>query len=154
MAEIIDQDRIEKTIIIAAPVSKVWDALTDHEKFGAWFRVKLYGPFKVGEVTRGHITYPGYENLKWETLVVRIEPEEVFAFSWHPNAIDPDTDYSGEPQILVEFRLSPSDGGTRLFITESGFSKLPDARRLEALRSNSEGWDIQAQNIADYVTGE
>jgi len=132
----------------------VWDALTDHEKFGEWFRVKLYGPFKVGEVTHGHITYPGYENVKWETWVVRMEPETVFAFSWHPNAIDPDTDYSGEPQILVEFRLAPSDGGTRLFITESGFSKLPDARRLEALRSNSEGWDIQAQNIADYVTGE
>jgi uncharacterized protein YndB with AHSA1/START domain len=152
MAEVIDQDRIEKEVIIAAPVSKVWDALTDYKKFGAWFRVKLDGPFKEGEVTRGRITSPGYENLKWETLVIRMEPEKLFAFSWHPNAIDPDMDYSGEPQILVEFHLTPSDGGTRLLITESGFSKLPDARRLEALRSNSEGWDIQAQNIADYVT--
>ena len=36
-------DRIEKTIELNAPVSRVWRALTDHREFGAWFRVKLDG---------------------------------------------------------------------------------------------------------------
>ncbi len=152
MAKIIDQDRIEKEVIIAAPVSKVWNALVDYEKFGAWFRVKLDGPFKAGEVSRGHITYPGYEGLNWEVVVKEIVPEHLFSFTWHPNAVDPETDYSDEARVLVEFTLTPSDGGTRLLITESGFSQLPDARRLEALRSNTEGWDTQAQNISDYVS--
>jgi len=46
-------DRIEKSIAIAAPVERVWRALTDHEEFGAWFRVQLEGPFVPGEVSRG-----------------------------------------------------------------------------------------------------
>ena len=50
------QDRIEKDIELKAPVERVWRALTDHEEFGEWFRVKLEGPFVVGDVSRGQIT--------------------------------------------------------------------------------------------------
>src|SRR5690606_32531367 len=49
-------DRIEKDVFIAAPVERVWRALTDHEQFGAWFGVKLDGPFVVGESTYGAMT--------------------------------------------------------------------------------------------------
>ena len=52
-------DRIEKTIELKAPVSRVWRALTDHQEFGKWFRVRLEGPFVPGQVSRGQITYPG-----------------------------------------------------------------------------------------------
>ena len=75
---------IEKRIELKAPVSRVWRALTDHREFGEWFRVKLEGPFVPGEVSRGHITYPGYEHLKWEATVQRMEPERLFSFTWHP----------------------------------------------------------------------
>ena len=34
-------DRIEKTIELKSPVSRVWRALTDHREFGAWFRVTV-----------------------------------------------------------------------------------------------------------------
>lgn len=84
-----DQNRIEKQIDLKATVSRVWQALTDHNQFGEWFRVKLNGPFKVGEVSTGHITWPGYEHIKWEVVVQDIEPETYFAFTWHPYAIDP-----------------------------------------------------------------
>lgn len=33
-------DRIEKTIELKAPISRVWKALTDHNEFGTWFRVR------------------------------------------------------------------------------------------------------------------
>ncbi len=82
-------DRIEKRIELKAPVSRVWRALTDYREFGEWFRVKLDGPFLPGEVSRGHITYPGYEHLKWEAVVQKMEPERVFSFTWHPYAVDP-----------------------------------------------------------------
>ena len=49
-----DQDRIEKIVDLAAPVSRVWRALTDHEEFGQWFRVRLDGPFEVGATTTGN----------------------------------------------------------------------------------------------------
>ena len=143
--------RIEKEIVLKAPVRRVWRALTDHEEFGAWFRVKLDGPFVLGEVSSGHIAYPGYEHLKWEARVTRIEPESVFAFTWHPYAIDPKSDYSKESPTLVEFRLEKCGTGTLLRLTESGFEAVPAARRAEAFRMNERGWAEQMQNIAQHL---
>jgi uncharacterized protein YndB with AHSA1/START domain len=144
-------DRIEKTVELEAPVSRVWRALTDHVAFGTWFRVRLDGPFVPGEVSRGNIAHPGYEHLRWEAVVQKMEPERLFSFTWHPYAVDPDKDYSGEPSTLVEFTLEKTATGTRLRIVESGFDKLPPERRDEAFRMNDRGWGIQAQNIASHV---
>jgi uncharacterized protein YndB with AHSA1/START domain len=144
-------DRIEKRIQLNAPISRVWRALTDHREFGLWFRVKLDGPFAPGQVSRGWITYPGYEHLKWEAVVHKMEPERLFSFTWHPYAVDPKMDYSKEPPTLVEFRLEESKSGTLLVVTESGFDKIPAGRRPEALRMNDGGWTEQMKNIERHV---
>ncbi len=147
-----ENERIEKRIELNAPVSRVWRALTDYREFGEWFRVKLDGPFVPGEVSRGHITYPGYEHLKWEVVVQKIEPERLFSFTWHPYAIDPEVDYSSEPPTTVEFKLQGTATGTLLTVTESGFDKIPAHRRLEAFRRNDGGWTEQMKNIESHVT--
>jgi uncharacterized protein YndB with AHSA1/START domain len=148
-------DRIEKRIELRAPVSRVWRALTDYREFGEWFRVKLDGPFVAGQVSRGHITHPGYEHVKWEALVQKMEPERLFSFTWsHPKSLEKASyspDYSGEPTTLVEFRLKKTATGTLLVVTESGFDKMPADRRLEAFRSNDGGWTQQMKNIEAYV---
>lgn len=144
-------DRIEKTIDLKAPIERVWRALTDHREFGEWFRVSLDAPFAVGEASTGHMTYPGYEHLRWRATVTRIEEPRVFAFTWHPYAIDPTVDYSGETPTLVEFRLEPIAGGTRLTVTESGFDRLPPERRDLAFRMNERGWGMQIANIQSHV---
>lgn len=146
-----DQDRIEKVVDLAAPVSRVWRALTDHEEFGQWFRVRLNGPFEVGKTTTGNVTYPGHEHMRWESVTEQMEPERLFVFSWPPGAIDPDTDYDADARVVVEFRLQPIENGTRLTITETGFLQFPESKRLEVLRSNQQGWDLQAENVAAYV---
>jgi uncharacterized protein YndB with AHSA1/START domain len=145
------QNRIEKRIELKAPVSRVWRALTDYREFGEWFQVKLEGPFVPGQVSRGHITYPGYEHLKWEAVVQKMEPERLFSFTWHPYAIDPKKDYSKETPTLVEFRLEKTPTGTLLLLIESGFDKVPADRRAEAFRRNDGGWDEQMKNIDSYV---
>ncbi len=145
-------NRIEKRVELKAPVGRVWRALTDYREFGEWFRVKIEGPFVPGEVSRGHMTYPGYEHLQWEAVVKAMEPQRLFSFTWHPYAVDPKVDYSREPQTLVEFRLEPTDEGTRLTVTESGFDKIPAARRPEAFRMNEGGWEQQMKNIERHVT--
>jgi len=144
-------DRIEKRIELNAPVSRVWRALTDYEQFGQWFRVNLETPFIPGKATRGHITYPGYEHLIMELVVTRMEPEHLFSFSWHPYAIDTQRDYSQEIPTQVEFRLEKNGEGTLLLLTESGFDRIPEDRRLTAFRANSGGWAQQMKNIEDYV---
>lgn len=146
------QDRIEKVVELDAPVSRVWRAVTDHEEFGRWFRVALEGPFEVGAVTRGRITLPGHEHVEWESRTERLEPERLFVFSWPPSAVDPDTAYPPDAKVLVEFHLEPAGHGTRLTIVESGFSQFPETKRLDVLRSNTAGWEIQAGHIAAHVT--
>ena len=147
-------NEIRKQIELRAPVSRVWRALTDYREFGEWFRVRLEGPFVAGQFSRGSITYPGYEHIRWEALIRTIEPERLFSFTWHPYAIDPKVDYSSEPQTLVEFRLEKKGSGTLLTITESGFEKLGDEkRRLEAFRMNDGGWTEQVKNIEAHVAG-
>ena len=94
-------DRIEKRIELKAPISRVWRALTDYREFGEWFRVKLDGPFVPGQVSRGQITYPGCEHVKWEAVVQKMEHERLFSFTWpHPKSLDKadsPLDYSEEP---------------------------------------------------------
>jgi uncharacterized protein YndB with AHSA1/START domain len=144
-------DRIEKSMELKAPVSRVWKALTDYQEFGRWFRVRLDGPFVPGEVSRGHITHRGYEHLRWEAVVQKLEPERLFSFTWHPYAIDPKADYSRETPTLIEFTLEKIATGTLLRVVESGFVKLPSHRRDLAFRMNDSGWSMQMENIARHV---
>ena len=146
-------DRIEKRVVLRAPRARVWRAIADAKEFGEWFGVRLEGPFTAGARVRGQITYPGYEHLTMEVLVERIEPERYFSYRWHPAAIDPKVDYSREPTTLVEFSLEDAPGGTTLTIVESGFDRIPLARRADAFRMNEGGWTEQAQRIARYVGG-
>jgi uncharacterized protein YndB with AHSA1/START domain len=145
------EHRIEKRIELKAPISKVWRALTDHREFGEWFGVKLDGPFVPGQVSRGHITYPGYEHVGFEAAVQKMEHERLFSYTWHPYAVDPQLDYSKEEPTLVEFKLEKIPSGTLLTVTESGFEKIPSNRRSEAFRMNEGGWTIQMENIEKYV---
>ncbi|MBI2220197.1 MAG: SRPBCC family protein [Acidobacteria bacterium] len=145
-------DRIEKRVVLRAARSRVWRALTDAKEFGEWFRVTLEAPFVEGATVRGNVTHPGYEHLTMEVLVERIEPQRYLAYRWHPAAVDPSADYSHEPTTLVEFTLDETAEGTVLTIVESGFDRIPLARRADAFRMNEGGWTEQARNIERHVT--
>jgi uncharacterized protein YndB with AHSA1/START domain len=146
-------DRIEKKIVLRAPRSRVWRALTDAQQFGTWFRVKLESGFEVGRKVVGKITYPGYEHVTFEVTVERMDAERLFSFRWHPYAVDPTVDYSAEPTTLVEFQLAEAEGGTLLTVVESGFDRIPAGRRDEAFRMNEGGWTQQMENVRRHVAG-
>jgi uncharacterized protein YndB with AHSA1/START domain len=145
-------DRIEKRVQLRAPRSRVWRALTTAEEFAAWFGVKLDGAFAEAATLRGDVTHSktGAHICAIEITVQRLEPERYFAYRWHPYPI-PAGDYSAEPTTLVEFTLEDAEGGTTLTIVESGFDRIPLARRAEAFRMNTGGWDAQAKNLARHV---
>lgn len=144
-------DQIKKTVELKAPIERVWAALTEPARFGAWFRVKLEDAFTPGQVSRGHMTYPGYEHVTWEATIMTMDRPRLFSFTWHPYAVDPAVDYSNEQPTLVEFKLEPAEGGTRLTVIESGFDAIPSRRREEAMRRNDGGWTAQMENIRAYV---
>jgi len=148
-------DRIERKIVLKAPLARVWRAISDAGEFGDWFGVALKGQhFVAGQRARGSITYPGYEHIIFDVDVVEVVPEQLLSFRWHPYPADPNYDYSQEATTLVEFKLSEIDGGTLVKVVESGFDQVPVARRLEAFRMNSGGWDGQMKNIEQYVSAK
>jgi uncharacterized protein YndB with AHSA1/START domain len=145
-------DSIERKILLKAPLSRVWRALSNAEEFGDWFGVALKGKtFAVGQRVQGRVTYPGYEHIVLDMTIERMEPERLLSWRWHPYPADPSVDYSKEPTTLVEFKLEEVEGGTLLTVVESGFDNIPPSRRLEAFRMNSDGWDEQMKNIEKHV---
>lgn len=149
-------DRIERSILVAAPRSRVWHAITNAEQFGRWFGANLTGQvFAAGQRTQGPINIKGFEHVVFDVTVERIEPEHTFTWRWHPYAVDPEVDYSGEECTLVTWTLEDApDGGTLVRTAESGFDKVPPARRMEAFRMNSRGWDGQLENVRKHVTAQ
>jgi uncharacterized protein YndB with AHSA1/START domain len=155
-------DRIEKKILLRAPLARVWRALTDSTEFGTWFGVKFQGPFVPGIAMRGVMTptqidsevakmQKQYEGKPFEFTIDQMEPERVFSLRWHPYALDADVDYSKEPSTLVVFLLEEVSGGVMLTVTESGFDQIPLARRAKAFAANSQGWGKVVTLIEKYV---
>jgi uncharacterized protein YndB with AHSA1/START domain len=144
-------DRIERSIVLRVPRSRVWRALTDAAEFGSWFGVVMKGAFAPGATVSGRVTHPGYEDMIMEITIEKMEPERLFSWRWHPHAVDPKVDYSHEPTTLVVFTLADVPEGTRLTVVESGFDRVPLPRRTEAYRLNDDGWAQQLQAIARHV---
>ncbi len=148
-------DVVECHAIIAAPIDRVWNALTDVRQFNSWFGVELEQPFVPGHASHGKI---GMINSSGEcgTLdmtiwIERMEAPNLFSYRWHPFANEPGKDYSGEPKTLVEFHLESVAGGMRLTVRETGFEALPEDRIDPSWRANDRGWAVQVERIKAYV---
>ena len=147
-------DRIEKSVVLPAPRSRVWRALTDVREFNAWFGVALTAPFTPGAIIEGNFTNPGYQHVTMTVWIETVDPERAFSFRWHPNAIDTSIDYSAEATTLVAFTLEDVPDGTRLVVIESGFDTLPPERRLQSFNVNGKGWESQMKRIAAYLAAD
>jgi uncharacterized protein YndB with AHSA1/START domain len=158
-------DRIEKQVLLRAPMDRVWRAISDSQEFGRWFGVRIDGPFVAGtsvgatiigttvdeEVAELQRPHAGAK-ATWQ--IVAVEPPQRFAYRWHPFAVDADVDFDAEPTTLVEFTLSPTPDGVLLTIVESGFDAIPAARRSAAFEANSGGWAKQVELVRKYLALE
>lgn len=141
---------IERKVLLRAPRSRVWDAVTDVKKFCQWFGCSA----AEGEFTPGAKLLMGASpeyGGDFYIHVQQMQPEYLFSWRWHPGARDPSVDYQKEPTTLVEFKLADAEGGTLLTITESGFDAISLARRAKVFGENNQGWDDQVRNLERYV---
>jgi uncharacterized protein YndB with AHSA1/START domain len=156
-------DRIVKKTLLRATRERVWRAVTDAQEFGAWFGVEFDAPFTAGARMTGKIVptkadeevaklQKPHEGKTFEMTIDRIEPQRLFSFRWHPFAVDPAVDYSSEPTTLVVFEMESVVEGTLLTITESGFDRIPLARRAQAFTANEGGWTHQSKLIEKYLS--
>ena len=155
-------DRIEKQAVLDAPLERVWQAVSDAGKFGEWFGVAFDGPFEAGREVTGRIAptrvdrevaklQEPHAGKPFRFRVETVEPPHRIAFAWHPFAIDPLADYSGEPMTHIVFALHAEPDGTRVTITETGFDAIPASRREQAYAANEGGWTHQMQLLEKFV---
>jgi len=158
-------DQIARQIVLKALPERVWRAISDSARFGAWFGVAFDGPFVAGTHVVGRIVptrvdpdvaalQEPHRGKVWQAWVEQIEPMRLFSYRWHPFAVDPARDYSAEPTTRVRFELAEADDGTLLTITETGFDAIPSDRRAAAIAANSGGWDHQLRLIEKYLSLE
>jgi len=133
-------DSIERTILIAAPIERVWDIVTTPEHIGRWFGDA--GAERQGDVIKMRWEEYGEAELR----VVRSEAPTVFAYRWDANV-------AGIGDTLVEFTLSTEGDRTRVTVVESGWTQLRTSAEEQArLREgNVRGWESEMGDLERYA---
>ena len=143
--------RIDRTIEIQAPPERVWRALTTPAEVSAWFQMKVEGEIAAGKEVWMTTQHPQYAGVRFSVRFVELTQPKRVVWQWHPDAVDPNFDYSSEPRTTVTFTLEPSGKGTRLTVSETGFDQITLSRRAKAYSDNSQGWTEVIVWIQKYV---
>ena len=145
------QDAIERQLVIPAGRQRVWEAITRPEHVAKWFvdsttlRLEEGAPFVLH--------WDGYGDRR--ARVETIDPPNRFAYRWIPSdETDQSIPFDEVPSTLVEFSLEDTPDGTRVTVTESGFSHLPSDIREQMVRGNTEGWIMKTTALLDYLVEE
>ena len=137
---------VEREIMVAAPVQRVWAVLTEPEHIGQWFgsRAELE-PRAGGD---GVLEVEGYGAFK--ISVVRFDPTSHFSYRW---ANQVGADAVPGLSTLVEFTLEPAGDGTKLRVVESDFDALPmtDAERENEMAEHTKGWRSELDEMRAYA---
>ena len=139
--------RIEREILIDAPVQVVWAVVTEPEHISGWFSDSVELDLRPG----------GKALLHWEGRptvhgrVERVEPPHFFSFRW---VLEHSQDFAEDNSTLVEFSLAAEDDSTRLTVVESGFRDLagPEEDKQGHYDGHSRGWELELGQLADYVS--
>jgi uncharacterized protein YndB with AHSA1/START domain len=143
-------DRIEREVVIDAPVERVWALVTEAEHLGRWF----------GDAGADVDLRPGGAMaLRWSEYgtsrarIEAVEPQRLFAFRWAPFKDPGGVEPTGGNSTLVEFTLSSEGDATRLRVVESGFAALDcsDEQRRENHEGNTEGWRMELGELQEYA---
>ena len=144
------EDRVERTVHIAATTARVWDILTKPEHIGHWFGSGA--PATVDLRPDGVMVLEPSHGERYLARVVKVDPPHHLAYRWasaYPDVLADETN-----STLVEFHLTAEGATTRLTVCESGFASLaiPVGREdFASHASHSRGWTEVLQHIAEYV---
>ncbi len=151
-ASVIDEGTftVRRTIRIAAPVDKVWRAVTEPEHISRWFgRTVLDG---AGVGARGTMTFPDYGAVP--IRVEAIDAPHTVTYRWGnddalgrlPDAVDEAT------STVFTFTLEPLGDGTQLTVVETGFDRTSDPAANMA--SHDEGWVSELDKLVALLEGD
>jgi uncharacterized protein YndB with AHSA1/START domain len=136
---------IERDIWIAAPVERVWRAVTDPAQIGKWWPPDAWtiSALEVG----GEVRFGPPDDYSTATIEALDKPVS-FAMRWHPNEA-----YS-LPEMRTFITLTPENDGTRLTISETGYENVPEAMRSKRFESSSKGYTLVLKDLKAYLEAE
>lgn len=131
--------RIERDVVIEAPVDVVWHTITEPDQITRWFADRVELELKPGG--RGYLGFDQDGEEKGSAIVVEtVDPPSRFAFRWNrPQDEDPDSTNS----VLVEFTLDArSPESTHLRVVETGLELLtwPEGEKQSYAEDHNGGW--------------
>lgn len=133
-----------KEVLLNAPVSKVWKAITDKNEMKHWyFDLAEFKP----EIGFEFQFMGGDDKKQWLHLcrITEVVEENRLTYSWR---------YDGYEGIsYVTFELFPEENKTRLKLTHAGLESFPVDKVPEFKRENFEaGWnEIIGKSIKEFV---
>ena len=143
-------DKIEREIVIDAPVTRVWRMVTEAEHLGVWF---ADAGAKVDLRPGGAVELTWAKHGTAHGRVERVEPERLFAVRWLASMELGNVEPSEGNSTLVEFTLAPEGDATRLKVVESGFASLDgtDHDRIAKHADNTRGWELELEDLRIYA---
>jgi uncharacterized protein YndB with AHSA1/START domain len=141
-------DRIERDVLIAAPVERVWELITSAEHLGRWFgNAGAEIDLRPGGALS--LTWREYPTLHGR--VEAVEPPRRFAYRWLTTS-EPRADATPGNSTLVQFTLAAEGDGTRVALVESGFDALDlDAdERTARFAAHTRGWPLELDELVAY----
>ncbi|WP_139418491.1 SRPBCC family protein [Agromyces laixinhei] len=150
-ASVIDEGTftVRRTIRIAAPVEKVWAAVTEPEHISDWFgRTVLDG---TGAGAQGTITFPEYGSVPLR--VEAADAPRLVSYRWsNDDALGRRVDTLDDRSTVFTFTLEAVPGGTELTVVETGFDRTSDPAANMA--SHAEGWVVELDKLVALLEGD
>jgi len=136
-------DRIEREIVIAAPIERVWAVLTEPDLVTEWFSQGK--PAEIDLRPGGTMRLNHGEGFEYPTRLVRVEPPHFLSYRWA--SAFPGQETRDDNSTLVEFSLVAEGAGTRLQVVESGFAGL----EIPAEMTERAGYDSHVGGWTEIV---
>jgi uncharacterized protein YndB with AHSA1/START domain len=140
--------RIEKEILIEAPIEVVWRIVTEPDHIKHWFSSEAELEKRAGG--EGRLRFESGESYFLQ--VEAFEPPHRFAYRWlHEEG----TRARPENSMLVEFTLLAEAEMTRVRVVESGFDQVDwsDDAKARYFEDHSRGWQFLLGRLRDYAPG-
>lgn len=133
--------KIEKEIIIDAPVERVWEFLADREKLASWM-MNIEGEVVSGETFR----FVSEPRNKWDGVIVcrvkEMDPPKKFVFGWEHNVIGGET--------TVSITLESDGNSTRLSLVHDGWENTT-GDVADFIAEHTAGWDDKLEGLKGKV---
>jgi uncharacterized protein YndB with AHSA1/START domain len=143
----VDEDAfsVSRTITIAAPQEKVWQAVTDPEHIVKWFGSGATLD-RLAPGGTGVWTFDGYGDVP--IMVEAVHPMDSITYRWGDTTsptIDP------AASTVFTLTLTPIAGGTQLHVIETGFETLANPARQ--MSDNQGGWTSELDKLVALLGG-